>query len=414
MLFLILIITVSMSISFFCSLFEACLLSISVTDIARIADKKPLMAKIWTDFKKNIDKPIAVILIINTFAHTIGATLSGSQFNEVLGDKFVTIFSIIYSFIMIQWAEILPKTLGINYNIKLATLSGLPLKVLIVLFSPLVYLTHFINKPFSSKKDGGSTSDVLRDISILSHFAEQNKEITKDQEMILSQTLRLKKLLVKDIMVEKSEIKYLSTSMSMADALIEAHIHHHTRLPLVNNNDTNDIIGYINFKDIVTALQINPGDPSLNGICRPIITLYEDENLSVSLNKLTVSYQHIAIVKHRNNQVTGLVTLEDMLESIIGELNDEYDILPVHTHKIADNRFLVGGGISLRKLKNLYGINLPDLDISINDWLIELFGRIPKADEKKNFEGNCFVIRKIRRSSIHELIIETNKDNKSC
>jgi CBS domain containing-hemolysin-like protein len=403
-----------MSISFFCSLFEACLLSLSTTDIAKIAEKNPAMAKLWTDFKKNIDKPIAVILIINTLAHTIGAAISGAQFNKLFGNNFIALFSLVYSLAMIQWTEILPKTIGVNHNIKLAKVSGIPLKILIYIFSPLVFFIHFLNKPFSKNKKDGSSGDILKDISVLSHFAVQNKEITKDQEMILSQTLRLKKLLIKDIMVEKSEIKYLSTKMSMVEALIEAHIHHHTRLPLINNDNINDIIGYINFKDIVTALQINPKDPSLRGICRPIITLYEDENLSVSLNKLTVSYQHIAIVKNHSEEITGLVTLEDILESIIGELNDEYDILPVHVHKIADNRFIIGGGATLKKLFNEYNIAIPDLEITINDWLIEKFGRIPKADEKKHIDGNCFIIRKIRRSSIHELIIETNQNLKTC
>ena len=111
---------ITMGISFLCSVLEACLLSLSLADIGRISDKKPLAAKIWKSFKEGIERPIAVILIINTLAHTIGASLSGAQFEKIFGTKWIISFSIIFSLSMIQWTEILPKTLGVRCNKNIA------------------------------------------------------------------------------------------------------------------------------------------------------------------------------------------------------------------------------------------------------------------------------------------------------
>ncbi len=402
-----LIIFITMGISFMCSVIEACLLSLSLADIARISERNSLAAKIWKNFKENIQQPITVVLIINTLAHTIGASISGGKFDQLFGARWIILFSLLFSFTMIQWTEILPKTLGVRYNKKVAILAALPLKYLIYLFTPFVNLVQFINRPFERKKPKEAGMSAIDDISVLARFAAFDKIISKDQEKILSETLKLSGLKVGDVMVEKEEIKYLSTKMSLMEALIEAHIHHHTRLPLINGDDRDAIVGYVNFKDIVSVLQTNPKNPSLEGIVRPILEVREDEPLSVALNNLTRGYQHIAIVKDARGKVAGLVTLEDVIESIMGEIQDEYDLLPVYFYQIAANRFLAGGGVSLRSLREKAGLDLPDSHKTLNEWLMELFGRTPKVEEEISYKGNIFITRKVRRSNIHEVIIET-------
>lgn len=404
---LLIIIFSALIISFMCSVLEACVLSLSVTDIASISEKKPLIAKIWKYFKDNIQIPITVILIINTLAHTIGAALSGAKFDQLFGGKWITLFSVVFSYVMIQWTEILPKTLGVRYNKDIAVASAFPLKFLIFLFTPFVKIVQFVNWPFRRGLEKKAEADITKDISVLARFAALHDIISKDQEKIVSQTIKLSKIKVSDIMVKRDEIKYLSTLMSLQDALIEAHIHHHTRLPLVSENNKDDVIGYVNFKDIVSALQTNPKDPSLKGIRRPILEVRDNESLSIILNKLTRGYQHIAIVKDDRGKVAGLVTLEDIVETVIGGVQDEYDILPTYLYQIAANRYVAGGGITLKILREKTGFDLPDSPEPLNEWLLKLFGALPKVEEKVSFKKTAFIIRKVRRSNIHEVIIET-------
>ncbi|OGW75718.1 MAG: hypothetical protein A2Z72_03355 [Omnitrophica bacterium RBG_13_46_9] len=401
-----LIVSMALGVSFICSILEACVLSLSLADIARISEKRPLIAQTWRIFRENIQRPITVILIINTLAHTIGASLSGAKFDQLFGTKWVLAFSLAFSFVMIQWTEILPKTLGVKYNRHIATVAGLPLKYLIMIFTPFVNMVQFLNRPFAKEKEPTLKTSAVEDISVLARFAVLQKTISEDQERILSQTINLPRLKVSDIMMGKDEIKFLSTKMSLMDALIEAHIHHHTRLPLMEGDNNDKVIGYVNFKDIVSALQTNPKDPSLKGIARPILEVQGNERVSVLLNKLTRGYQHIAIVKDTDGKIAGLVTLEDVIESIVGEMHDEYDILPKYFYQIAANRYLAGGGISLKFLREKAGLELPDVEQTLNEWLLRFLGRMPKVEDKISHDGNTFITRKVRRSNIFEVIIE--------
>ncbi len=398
---------ISLSVSFICSLLEACLLSISLTDIAKLSERNQFIAQLWARFKNNIQKPIAVILIINTLAHTIGAAISGAAFDELFGAKWIILFSIVYSLVMIQWTEILPKTLGVKYNTIIAVYAAFPLKILIVLFTPLIKIIQFLNKPFEMKKKESSSVDkTINDITSLVRFANINNLLSKEQADIFSRTINFTKLKAENIMVPKNDIKYLKNEMNLNEALIESHIHHHTRMPLIRNNDINDVIGYINVKDIVSTLQINPENPTLRGISRPILYIKKDDSLSVVLNKLIRNHQHISIVKNEKKEVVGLITLEDVIEEIIGNIDDEYDILPTYYYRITLTRYLVGGGCHLKELKNNISINFPDEDKLINDWLIEINGKIPKIEDRINYEGAVFIIRKMYRSRIHEIFID--------
>lgn len=406
MLFLIITITISMSISFLCSIMEACTLSISTADIAKMSEKKPKTGKIWENFKKDIEKPISVILIINTLAHTIGAAISGAQFDKVFGSDMIAVFSLAYSFAMIQWTEILPKTLGVTYKRVIAAATAVPLKTLVIIFTPFIKLIHLLNKPFESSKSRQKSDDLIDDISVLARFASMNNKITKHQASILSGTLRLQAMCVNEIMVKKDEIKMLTTDMSLTDALIVAHIHHHTRFPL-SIKERGEVIGYVNFKDIVAALQLNKENPTLIGICRPITYIEENEKLHSALTKLTKGYQHIALVQNKTGKVVGFITLEDVIEEILGEINDEYDKMPDHIFNITPKRFLIGGGTKIKTINDKVGAGI-DADDSrqISEYLTTLKGEPLKNEEKVTFDKVIFTVRKTSRSQIYELILD--------
>jgi CBS domain containing-hemolysin-like protein len=408
MMTLLLTVCIALSVSFTCSLLEATLLSVSTTDIAKISEFKPGVAAVWKRFKDNIQRPIAVILIINTFAHTIGAAVSGSQFHELFGAKWVGLFSVAFSIFMIQFTEILPKTYGIKYNRFFAQLVAKPLDLMVKLFNPVVFLMQAINRPFEGKKKMSGQVDALNDIMILAHFASLQNMISKEQEKIVSRSIGLAKTKVEDIMVPRNEMKCLSTSMTLAQALVEAHISHHTRFPLADPDQGGEIIGYVNFKDIVSALQLNPKDPSLRGICRPNLSVISGENLTHLLNQLTKSYQHIAMVRDCAGKTIGLVTLEDIVECIIGDLSDEYDILPDYCYQIAENRYVVGGGATLSSLRKQVDASFPDQSQSVNDWITHERKAVPKPEDAVQLGHLTLLVRKVSRGNVHELVVEKN------
>jgi len=403
---LVIILVIALGISFLCSVLEACILSVSLADIAWMSESKPGAARLWRGFKEDIQRPIAVILIINTFAHTIGAALSGAKFDELYGNRWIALFSVGFSLAMIQWTEILPKTLGVRYNRTVAVASAYPISFFIKFLSPLVALVELINRPFIGRKKTGGDIDALKELSTMARFAALDNVISRDQERILARTLAISKKKVRDVMVRRSDIRFLTTDMTLGDALIEAHLHHHTRLPLVKYGDFKEVLGYVNFKDIVSALQINPENPSLAGICRPILIFNEEDRLTSIFNQLTRGYQHIALVRDATGEVTGLITLEDIIEEIIGDLIDEYDVLPSYLFQITRRRHVAGGGISPDMLAARLGVTIPPEAKNLNEWLIARFGGIPRAGDRVAMDGKTFTVKKIRRSSIFEVYID--------
>lgn len=404
--YLITVVAFSMFISALCSLMEACLLSLSRSDIAEISLKKPWLSGIWNRFKANIQKPIAVILIINTIAHTTGASLSGAQFDELFGSKWIILFSVLFSFTMIQWTEILPKTLGVRYNRRIANISALPLLFFVKLFTPVIWFIELLNKPFTGKRREQDSFDTIKEISVLSRMAFVNNLISKDQEKIISRTIGLAHKKVKDLMIDKKDMKCLNDAMTMMEALVEAHIHNHTRYPLVKSSRPDTVLGYINFKDIISALRINPRDPSLKGITRPIVTFGENDDFSLLFKTMTDSHQHIAVVRNSRNELAGLITIEDVIEEIIGDIEDEYDKLPLIFYPITDTRYVVGGGVAVDVLNRKLGTGLDRPDYTISRWIREKYGAEQRPGMTHRSGKVLIIIKKISRSSISEVIVE--------
>ncbi|MBU4200390.1 MAG: DUF21 domain-containing protein [Verrucomicrobia bacterium] len=409
MVLLILCIILVLGISFLCSLTEACLLSLSTADVAALAEKKPNAAVVMRRLKERVEKPIAAILIINNLVNIVGAAFMGAIFSDMFGHKWIGVFSFFLALAIIQWSEYLPKTLGVLYKRSLAGVIALPLAYTTRALSPLVFVLDRINLPFYARRRNKFTPDTLTDIVLLTRSASISKLISREQEAIVARSIKLSSAAVRDIMVARDEINYLSVGMSMMDALIEAHIHHHTRYLLIEGSDLDKILGFVNVKDIVSALQINPADPSLKGIARPVLEVNDSQSVPALLKELTRGYRHMAIVKNNAGKTVGLVTLEDVVEAIVGEIEDEYDVLPAYLDRIAEGRFLAGGGVTLQALKEKTGFGVPEGALSLHDWLCGLIPAAPKIEQRIPYQELMFTIRKIRRSKIHEVIVDKKK-----
>lgn len=404
--FLIIVIVASILCSFLASLLEACLLSLSSTDLLAVQEKKPGAGRIWKSLREDIQKPLTVTVIVNAIVYTFGATLSGAKVDTLFGAKWLPLYSLLYALLMIQWGEIIPKAVGVRFNRKIAIWTAQPFKYIITLATPFVSAINWINKPLRSVLKPQKAFDAMKEIGVLLRFAVLNKLISPQEESIVSRSMKLSSTTAKDIMVESKDIKALSSEMSLLDALVEAHVHHHTRYPLTEGGNIDKIIGYVNMKDIVSALKFNPSNPSLRGIARPIIEVSPTMPVSLLITRFTRGYQHIAVVKSEDGKTLGLITLEDVLESIVGEIEDEYDILPTHVHKLSDVRFIVGGGVLLTKLREATGFELPDEQKTISDWLIALKGTVPSVETQFKHGDIVITVRKLRRSRINEVIVE--------
>ncbi|MEA3307042.1 MAG: CNNM domain-containing protein [Elusimicrobiota bacterium] len=406
----IIVMGISLSISFLCSIMEACVLSVGNADLAVIEQKRPVTGRIWRSFKENLQKPLAVILILNTFAHTIGAVLGGAYFEMLYGEKWLIAFSVVISFIMIQWTEILPKTLGARFNRQLAPLMAMPLQMLIKLLTPVIKLVLFLNRPFESLREKGANCFPKEEINAIARSAFLARKIGAEQADIISAGAQLDDKTAAQIMVPSEEISLLDVDMPLQEAFVKAHLDAHTRYPLCEGNSPDKIIGYVNFKELVAIMHTNPDNATLRGIMRPMLFVAPEQTCPKLLKQFLGGRWHMAVVKEDGGRTTGLITLEDVIEEVVGEIEDEFDHLPRTFHDLGGTRYAVGGGFQVAKLAARLNILLPDSTGSVSDWIATRLGRVPKQHESFSVGRADFTVCRLRRSKTFEVIVTLKRE----
>ncbi|MBM3289130.1 MAG: CBS domain-containing protein [Candidatus Hydrogenedentes bacterium] len=191
----------------------------------------------------------------------------------------------------------------------------------------------------------------------------------------------------------------------MTDAVLTAHWDPHTRFPICDEGDHDRVLGYINFKELVYRARTNPSDPSLRGIIRPVHFVHCGESAADLLRMFVEQHVHMAIVRDDDDKTLGLVTMEDLVEELVGELEDEFDRLPRMCHALSGGTWMVGGGFPATKLDDVLGVTFEGARGSTSAWLIERMGHLPKLNEVHTEAGYEFLVRRTRRGKIFEVAV---------
>ncbi len=395
---------IALGVSSVCSLVEAALLSLSPGELASLEKRKPKIGKIIHRFKEQIELPITVILTLNTIAHTVGATIVGAEVALLFGEKLIGVSSGIFTYLMLQFTEILPKSIGVHFNVYIMECSALPLNILIVVLRPVINLLRFINRPFEKKHTVSHTAH-LDEINALAGYARLAKQISVNQANIITGVTSLSNKTAKNLMIPVEQITFLSNSQTLTDAIITAHMDPHTRFPVAEGQDHDKIIGYVNFKELVYRMRTNPADPTLKGIIRQLRFVYEDTSCQQLLKAFVDEHEHMALVQDANKRTVGLITLEDIVEELVGEIEDEFDTLPKMVHPLSKNVWIVGGGVTMRNLADK--LKAPHIisDGNLSEWIIKQVGHTPAVDYRLKIEHLEFNVRRIRRGKIFEVLI---------
>ncbi|MDA0834722.1 MAG: hemolysin family protein [Planctomycetota bacterium] len=406
-------ILLALSISALCSLMEATLLSLTPSQVADIAHRQPRLGLIWQRFKSNVQPPIGAILLLNTAAHTIGASVAGAQFNRIFGDQWILIFSLIFTFVMLQFTEILPKTIGVRYNREVARLIARPLDMLVKVFDPILKVIHWINRPFEGRKTnpkGRTSSATIEEITALAGLARLSNQISPYQERIIYGASKLSQLPVEEIMIPVEQVSFLSTSQTLSDAIIAAHVEAHTRFPVCEERDHNQVVGYVNFKEMIYYMRTNPGDPSFRGIIRPVRFVPPSLTSADLLKGFVSEHVHMAIVRDSEGKTLGMVSFEDVVEELVGDLEDEFDRLPRMIHTLSGGTWMIGGGTTMSEVAQLLeGLPL-EVTGTVSSWLLTRFNRAPNPGESYREGHYEFIVRRIRRGKIFEVAVYRKRE----
>ena len=392
------------SVSSVCSLMEAALLSLSPGELATLEKRRPEVGNIIRGFKEQIELPVTVILTLNTIAHTVGATIVGAEVALLFGEKFIGICSGIFTYLMLQFTEILPKSIGVHFNVPIMERGALPLRILIVILRPIINMLRFLNRPFEKKQIVNHVA-TLDEIIALAGYARLSNQISANQANIITGVTMLSRKTAKDVMIPVEQITFLSTTQTLGNAIIAAHLDPHTRFPVIEGNDRDKVIGYVNFKELVYRMRTNPADPTLNGIIRPLRFVSKNTSCQQLLKAFVDEHEHMALVQDTNKHTVGLITLEDLIEELVGELEDEFDKLPKMVHPLSQGVWIVGGGVTMHSLADKLKAPGISCDCNLSDWIVKQIGHIPAVDHRLKTEHLEFNVRRIRRGKVFEVLI---------
>ncbi len=407
MLLLFVAVGIAVVVSFICSMTESALLSLTPSQLADIRLKRPGIAAQCKRFKAEIGRPLAVILLLNTAANMMGAAVAGAQFTLLWGKTWVEVFSFALAVFMVQYCEILPKTIGVRFSPSVMIVATRPLQVLVFLLSPLIRFSHRINRPFEFRNQAEPPPNTTDEILALAASARSSQEISTRQERIIRAAPRLSDQTASEIMLPAANVSFLSSTQSIDEALNSTHIDFHTRYPLCDAGDHNKVVGYVNFKELVALWRSRPDTAKLSEIVRPIAFVAPDDSAANILERFAVQHVHMAIVRDEHGLCVGLITMEDIVEELIGDLDDEFDPLSRTFYSPGPGFWVVGGGMAMSALARETHLNLPRRAEPLAMWFTRQLKRNPKVGDQLRHHNVELTVRKVRRGRGLEFNVKT-------
>ncbi|MCB0357432.1 MAG: HlyC/CorC family transporter [Bdellovibrionales bacterium] len=312
----------SISVSFACSLMESVILSVSPAYIAVAKNKNKRSGFLLDKLKANIDQPLAAILTLNTIANTVGATGVGAQVLIVYGDGYVAIASAALTFTILIFSEIIPKTLGATHWKLLAPLCAYLIRGLIYITYPFVLLSNFISNILSTEK----VKQVTREEMIVTAEIGANEgSIRQKESRVIKNLLMLDKITVSDIMTPRSVMYAFNKNETIAHVMEKNKQIRFSRIPLYST-DLDHVEGMVHRYKILEAASHDLDDLTLEKLITPIHRVPEDISVAAVLDQFIKRKEHLFLVIDQYGSTTGIVTLEDTVETLLGvEIVDEFD-----------------------------------------------------------------------------------------
>lgn len=331
MITLIIAILAAVLISFLCSLAEASLYAIPWSAIEKLRVEGRKSGRLLFGMRTHVDKPIAAILTLNTLANTAGSTIAGAAFLAVYGSAWMGLFAACFTLLILAFGEIVPKTLGVAYATPVARVLARPLNVLILVLKPLVWLSGLLTRVLSPQEKTPQISED--DIRAVTRLSLQAGRIKPYEESFIRNVLALDQKRVHEIMTPRTVVFSLPETLTVAEAYANPQIWQFSRIP-VYDEDPEDIVGLVERRTLGQCYANQNRQLTLAGLMRAPHFVQESQTLDVLLRELLKARVHLFIVLDEYGGLAGVVSLEDVMEEILGsEIVDESD-------KVADMRAL--------------------------------------------------------------------------
>jgi CBS domain containing-hemolysin-like protein len=368
----------SLILSFVCSLSEAVLLSIRAEQIERLGDSPA--GRILRQFKQEIDVPIAAILVLSTIANTTGAALAGAVYGEIFDPSTLWIFSAAFTLTILLFTEITPKTLGVAFAGQLAGPVAIGVRVLTVVLYPVLFITRGLSRWLRRGPAAPVTS--LEEIRLLAALGRTEGAVLPGVAQIIEGATGLRKLRARDVMVPRTSVRVLSGQLSLEENLAIVRRTGHSRFPYSPSGSLDDVTGIVLVKDLLFHLYDGAAEPDWKRLLGRPIMVPAATPLDQLLLRFQTDRRHMALVLDEYGGTQGLVTMEDVLEEIVGEIEDETDKASETVTPGEDGLLICSGRTEARKVLDAFAVKAEPESLSIGGVVADLVGRVPQRGDR--------------------------------
>ncbi len=310
-------------VSSICSVLEATILSTPITFINTLEQQGAKGAARLKKLKTDIDRPISAILVINTIANTVGASLVGAEAAKLFASTGVGVISGIFTFCILVFSEIIPKTIGSNYWRSLAVPASSIIQFLIYITFPIVWLVEKFTRLITDDSAPAVSREEV--VAMVSTGAEEGV-LEKEENKMIQNLLKLDDVTAHEIMTPSSVVTMAESSQTIREFYNSDDFAKFSRIPLYEEENDDYITGYVLKQEILEKLAQDKFNIKLKDLARPILSFREDESVSNIWEKLLEKKEHISVIIDEYGSMRGIVTMEDVIETMLGfEIVDEKD-----------------------------------------------------------------------------------------
>jgi len=417
------------------SAYEMALASVSHARLVVLSQQKKHGAGAALYMKERMEASFAALQLGITVLSAVAAATGGAFVDEHLAPllaiqwglshltaKLLAMFFFVLplSLATILFAELVPKLFALQNREWVCLWLSPVMRRFSNFISPLVSglewvvkgMLRFVQKYFHALQQSTEPTS-LNELRAAVALARTSRVIGAREEKIVLAAAQLASRPILQVLLPVADISMIPIHATLTEALLQAHLDLHTRFPVCSNiDDPQTIVGYLTFKDLVVALKMNPSMPSVEGIIRPLKRITEDSFISQVLEQLMREKIHIALVTNKAGVILGMITLEDILEEMLGDIEDEFDHLPTHFHP-AGPGWIMGGGVSMTTVFQCLGKPIESgspaiRSLRLAEWCAQVLGRAVARGDILRAEGIEVAVRKLRRRKVSEAFLSVN------
>ncbi len=383
---------------------EAALLSVSYTKAKETTTTQPRnkKAKALLKIKDNLQKYIATIVVLNNIINIVGSIYVGVIAVKLFGEVYLGVFSALLTFLIIMFSEIIPKIYGEKHSLSISLLISKPLIYLSTFLAPIIYVLNKISSFFIEKSETNSISEG--EIKEMATLGMEEGSINSYERDVIKNVFKMDDIEAYSIMIPKNETTILNLTADISKVIETTQKTGFTRFPISVNNE---IIGMINVKDLFRYYG-KEENFKISKILRPVFYAPETMKIFALQEKLKMEKSHMAVIVNEHGDFIGMVTLEDIIEELVGEIVDEFDkVEEVFINKVSDSAYHIQANVDIETLNSEFNLGIDDsLEdfTNLNGYLSTHFGKIPKVNDK--IKEDKYTLRVIKASKKKVLEVE--------